>query len=384
MTVTTQREECSAGTGQRLLMAMDLGLREWKLAFTTGAGQRPRRRTVRTDAWNRLAEEIAAAKKRFGLPGDAPVSSCYEAGRDGFWIHRYLIRLGVENRVVDSSSIEVPRRARHAKTDRIDVEKLLALLLRAVSGERTVWRIVRVPSEADEQRRQPHRELFTLKQDRTRVTNRIGSVLATVGVPLTVTAGFRTRLDRRGQWDGQPLPEVLRTRLLREWEKVELLTTPIRALERARRAAIRESRAAAVGLVRRLLELRGIGDQAAWLFVMELFAWRRVRHRRQVGAITGLVGTPYTSGTVSHEQGISKAGNRRVRAMAIQIAWGWLTYQPESALTQWYLRRFAHGGPSARKIGIVAVARRLVIDLWRYLDAGVIPEGAIMKRAPIA
>jgi transposase len=384
MTGTTQREEYRAATGRRLLMAMELGQREWKLAFTTGVGQRPRRRTLRTDAWERLGEEIAAAKQRLGLPGDAPVSSCYEAGRDGFWIHRYLIRLGVENRVVDSSSIEVPRRARRAKTDRIDVEKLLALLLRAVSGERTVWRIVRVPSEADEQRRQPHRELFTFTQDRTRVTNRIGSGLATVGVRLTVTAGFRTRLDRLVQWDGQRLPETLRTRLLREWEKVELMTTPIRALERARRAAIRESRDAAVGLVRRLLELRGIGDQAAWLFVMELFAWRRVRNRRQVGAITGLVGTPYTSGTVSHEQGISKAGNRRVRAMAIQIAWGWLTYQPESALTQWYLRRFAHGGPSARKIGIVAVARRLVIDLWRYLDAGVIPEGAIMKRAPIA
>ena len=383
MTVTTQPAECSAAADGRLFMAMDLGLREWKLAFTTGPGQRPRRRTVRTDAWDRLGEEIAAAKVRFGLPRDAPVSSCYEAGRDGFWIHRYLTRLGVENQVVDSSSIEVPRRARRAKTDRLDVEKLLALLLRAVSGERSVWRIVRVPSEADEQRRQPHRELFTLKQDRTRVTNRMGSVLATGGVPLKVTAGFPARVDHLVQWDGQPLPDELRARLLREWEKMELLTTQIRALERTRRAAIRESRDAAIALVRRLLELRGIGDQAAWLFVMELFAWRAFRNRRQVGALTGLVGTPYTSGTVSHEQGISKAGNRRVRAMAVQIAWGWLTYQRESALTQWYLRRFAHGGPSARKIGIVAVARRLVIDLWRYLDAGVLPEGAVLKRAPV-
>src|SRR5262249_58909384 len=129
MTVTTQREECSAASGCRLLMAMELSRREWKLAFTTGVGQRPRRRTLRTDAWDRLDEEIAAAKKRFGLPGDAPVSSCYEAGRDGFWIHRYLTRLGVGNHVVDASSIEVPRRARRAKTDRLDVEKLLALLI---------------------------------------------------------------------------------------------------------------------------------------------------------------------------------------------------------------------------------------------------------------
>jgi transposase len=151
-------------------MSMELGRRQWKLGFTTGVGQRPRRRTLSTDAWDQLREEIAAAKVRFRLPATAPVISCYEAGRDGFWIHRYLNSVGVENLVVDSSSIEVNRRARRAKTDRMDVEKLLAMLLRYLGGEQTVWRIVRVPSEADEQRRQPHRELLTLKDDRTRVT----------------------------------------------------------------------------------------------------------------------------------------------------------------------------------------------------------------------
>ena len=385
MTVTTQRQECTATIGGRLLMAMDLGRRQWKLGFTTGVGQRPRRRTLATDAWDRLSEEIAAAKKRFGLPVDAPVISCYEAGRDGFWIHRYLTSLGIENLVVDSSSIEVNRRARRAKTDRLDVEKLLAMLLRYTGGEKTVWRIVRVPTEADEQRRQRHRELFTLKQDRTRVTNRIAGLLATVGVLLKVDARFGVRLDRLQQWNGQPVPEALRVRLAREWEKVELLTTQINDLDRARRAMVRESRDEAVALVRRLLELRGIGDNAAWVFVTEFFAWRGFRNRRQVGGSTGLVGTPFTSGAVKHEQGISKAGNRRVRAIAVQIAWGWLRHQQQSALTHWYNRRFADGGPVARKIGIVAVARRLVIDLWRYLDAGVMPDGALLKeRATVA
>jgi transposase len=379
MTVTTQREECIATLGGRLLMSMDLGRRQWKLGFTTGVGQRPRRRTLSTDAWDRLPEEIAAAKKRFGLPADAPVISCYEAGRDGFWIHRYLTSLGIENLVVDSSSIEVNRRARRAKTDRLDVEKLLAMLLRYTGGEKTVWRIVRVPTEADEQRRQRDRELFTLKQDRTRVTNRIAGLLATVGVLLKVDARFGVRLNRLRQWNGQPVPEALRVRLAREWEKVELLTTQINDLDQARRAMVRESRDEAVALVRRLLELRGIGDNAAWVFVTEFFAWRGFRNRRQVGGSTGLVGTPYTSGAVKHEQGIGKAGNRRVRAIAVQIAWGWLRHQQESALTHWYNRRFADGGPVARKIGIVAVARRLVIDLWRYLDAGVIPDGAVLK-----
>ena len=238
---------------------------------------------------------------------------------------------------------------------------------------------MRVPSEADEQRRQPHRELLTLKDDRTRVTNRIAGLLATVGVRIHVDATFGARLDWLMQWNGQPLPEALRVRLVREWQKVELLTTQIHHLERARRVMLRESRDEAVTLVRRMLQLRGIGDNAAWLYVMELFAWREFRNRRQVGASIGLVGTPYQSGALDHEQGISKAGNKRVRRMTVQIAWGWLTYQRQSVLTQWYNRRFAHGGPRARKIGIVAVARRLVIDLWRYLDAGVIPEGAVLK-----
>ena len=202
-----------------------------------------------------------------------------------------------------------------------------------------------------------------------------------MGILLKVDTTFPGRLEQLTQWNGESIPVPLRARLTREWQTVQLMTTQIRELERGRRAALQESREAAVALVRRLLALRGIGETAAWLFVMELFAWRKFRNRREVGAITGLVGTPYKSGRLDHEQGISKAGNRRVRALAIQIAWGWLTYQPQSGLTQWYTRRFAQGGTRARKIGIVAVARRLVIDLWRYLDAGVIPDGAVFKES---
>jgi transposase len=378
MTVTTRRDECSATPG-RLLMSMELGRRQWKLGFTTGVGQRTRRRTLLAEAWSRLPEEISAAKARFGLADDAPVVSCYEAGPDGFWVHRYLTTLGLENLVVDSSSIEVNRRARRAKTDRLDVEKLLALLLRYVGGERSAWHVVRVPSEADEDRRQGPRELLTLKRDRTRVTNRITSLLATQGVRVRVRTDFGMRLPTLRPWDGQPLAPELRTRLEREWEKVELLTRQVKALERGRREVLRQTHVDALTLVHRLLELRGIGENAAWVFVMELFAWRALKNRRQVGAITGLVATPYQSGTLNREQGISKAGNKAVRAIAIQIAWGWLEYQPQSALTRWFEQRFAKGGPSARKIGIVAVARRLMIDLWRYVEAGVMPEGAVLK-----
>jgi transposase len=377
MTPTTRDEQAAP----RLLMAMELGRREWKLGFTTGVGQSTRRRTLRADSWRQVADEIAATKARFGLSADTAVVSCYEAGLDGFWVHRYLGSLGVSNLVVDSSSIEVNRRARRAKTDRLDVERLLALLLRYVGGEQSALRVVRVPGEADEHGRQLHRELLALKRDRTRVTNRITGLLATQGVHVSVRADFGDRLEALTLWNGEPVAVALRMRLLREWQKVELFTTQIRALEHARHEAVRHSDEHAVVLVRRLRELRGIGDHAAWLFVMELFAWRQLKTRREVAAITGLAPTPYRSGTLDREQGISKAGNAAVRAIAIQIAWMWLLHQPQSQLAQWYEARFAHGGQRARKIGIVAVARRLMIDLWRYLEVGVIPEGAVLKVA---
>jgi len=170
-------------------------------------------------------------------------------------------------------------------------------------------------------------------------------------------------------------------RLEREWDKIELTMKHIRGLEEARTKAVRDVQCSDSGIVmvRRLLELRGLGEASAWLFVMEMFAWRQFTNRRQVGAITGLTPTPYQSGTLAREQGISKAGNRTVRTIAVQIAWIWIRYQRTSALTQWYVARFASGGPRARKVGIVAVARRLVIDLWRYLDAGVVPAGAVFR-----
>jgi transposase len=359
MTATTQHEESTAPGGDRLLMAIELGRRQWKVGFTTQRGQRIRRRTLPADAWDRLPAEMAAAKQRLDLPTDAPVTSCYEAGRDGFWIHRYLVGAGADNLVVDSSSLEVNRRARRAKTDAIDLTKLLSMLRRPVSGEKKVWRVAHMPRAPDEERRQPQRELWALKHDRTRVTNRMTGLLATVGVYTKVDATLATRLDQLRQWDGQPIPATLRARVAREWDKVTLFTSQIQALERARRLELRQEDDASVALVRRLLELRGIGRQTAWLLVTELFAWRQFRNRREVGGITGMVGTPYSSGLLKHEQGISKAGNKPVRALVIQIAWGWLVHQPDSALAQWYTRRLHTAG---RWLGKSALSR--LPDAW--------------------
>jgi transposase len=361
-----------------LHLAFELGQMKWKLGFTVGLGQRPRVRTIAARDVRVLAQELQRAKERFELAADVPVVSCYEAGREGFWLHRWLVAHGVASHVVDSASIEVNRRRRRAKSDRLDVGALLRQLIRYRAGEPKVWSVVRVPTVAEEDRRQLHRELLTAKRDRTRVTNRMKGLLANQGLVSEIGPGFLAEVAVLELWDGTALPPGVRARLEREWAKVTLLTAQIRQLERERTEALRTDPAPAVELVRRLLRLRGIGVNSAWLYVMEFFGWRQFQTRREVGGLAGLTPTPYQSGESHREQGIAKAGNRYIRAMAIEIAWGWLRFQPQSALSQWYQERFGEGSSRIRRIGIVALARRLLVELWRYLETGALPEGAVL------
>ena len=364
-----------------LFLAFELGKNTWKLGFTIGVAQPPRERTIPAGDVARFQQEITRAKQRFGLPEDARVMSCYEAGRDGFWLHRYLVAHSVENLVIDAASIEVNRRQRRAKTDRLDVHKLLTMLLRHVAGEKKVWSVVRVPSVDEEDRRQLHRELTTAKRDRTRVLNRMQGLLAGYGVQLALQGDVDAQLEQAQQWDGTPLPSALRTRLKRAWQQVGFLTVHIQTLEAERRALLRRSEDPAVEQVRQLFTLRGIGVNSAWLYVMEFFAWRDFQSPKQVGALAGLTPTPYQSGQSRHELGIAKAGNRHIRAMAIEIAWAWRRCQPASALAPWYERRFGAGSARLRQLGMVALARKLLIALWRFVKTGVLPEGAVLKTA---
>ena len=363
-----------------LYLAFESSDANWKLGFTTGTGRRPRQRNIKARDLDALEEEIRRAKKRFDLPETTRVVSCYEAGRDGFWLHRYLVEQGIENLVVDSSSIQVNRRARQAKTDRMDVEKLLSQLIRYRSGEQDVWSVLHVPSVEDEDNRQLHRELKTLKKDQTRHINRIKSYLVGQGIRMKVKKDFLKEIEGVRKWDGSQLPDGLKARLRREYRRLQLVQEQIKDLERERVEAIRHSEEESVGTVRNLLRLRGIGLNASWLFGMEFFSWRKFNNRKEVGSLSGLVPMPHQSGNNYREQGISKAGNRHIRSMAIEIAWGWLRYQPESELTKWYEKKFGHGSKRIRKIGIVALARKLMIELWRYLETGAIPEGAVLKK----
>jgi transposase len=324
---------------------------------------------------------MARARKRLGLPCDCPIFSCYEAGREGFWLHRLLEQMGVENLVVDSSSIEVNRRARRAKTDRLDAEKLLSMLLRYYSGEKKLWSVVHVPTPEQEDGRHLQREIRTLKKEQTRQINRIRGLLANQGVAVKANRrGLLESLDSIRIWDGAPLPAGLRRRVETEVARHSFVHRQLLDLESERDARIRQSCDRAAEIARRLMTLRGIAQVGAETWGRE-FSWRDFRNRRQIGSLVGLTPTPYQSGDSSRERGISRAGNRHVRGIAIDLAWIWLRQQPDSELTLWYNRRFASGSPRLRKIGIVALARKLLIALWRYADFGEIPKGALLKNA---
>ncbi len=382
MTKETTRAEEYLADRRTLFVVFEVGWTEWKLGFSTGMGQRPRRRRIAARDCGEVQWEIAEAKRRFGLPPDVRVMSCFEAGRDGFWLHRFLTQAGIHNLVVDSASIEVNRRARRAKTDALDIDGLMKLLIRHDLGEKKVWSVVRVPTVREEDARQLHREMRSLQKERTRTTNRIRGLLANQGIRLPGRVDLSEE-ELRGLklWDGAPLPSGLRARLGRERELLTFLRRQMLVLEAERRRVLSEGRETGVEKARRLMSLRGIGTSGGFVLAREVFGWRQFSNRRQVGAFIGLAPTPYKSGDMSREQGISKAGPRQVRGLAIELAWIWLRYQPRSALAKWYEERFAGGGPRMRRVGIVAVARRLMIDLWRFVEFGVIPEGADLKEA---
>jgi transposase len=356
---------------------MELSNKKWKLVF--GDGSRERERTILARNEAQLIHELAVAKEKLGLPPNAKALFGYEAGRDGFWISRMLQNHGCDCHVMDPASIEVPRRARQRKTDRLDARKLLQLLLRKVLwGQADAYAVVRVPSETQEAETRRHRVRQRLVKERTGHYARIKSLCILHGVVIGNPA--RTRMDQVRDWEGKPLPALLVNELNREQERLVLVEEQMKEVETQQAAALGKPVTAAAAKAAKLCRLKAVGVQSGWILSHECFGWRVFGNRKQLGSFAGLTGTPYDSGDTLREQGISKAGSVRVRATMIELAWGWVRWQPKSALTNGFLDRFVRDGTSrSKRKGIVALARKLLIALWKFVEQDLVPEGAILK-----
>jgi transposase len=362
-------------------IAFELSKAKWMLGVILPGAKKLSRYTIPGGDVAALAVRLAEWRRKAAL-GGKPVRmlSCYEAGFDGHWLHRWLTDQGVVNHEIDPSSIEVNRRARRAKTDRIDLERMMRALLDLLRGEPQACRVVHVPSVEDEDRKRRSRARERLLKERTAHTNRIKGLLHGQGIrdALPLKPGFVKSLESVRTGDGRLLPSGLKQEIVYEHERLSLVNKQLALLEASSKA---ERRAAAPGSaeakVVQLATLKGIGPVGGQRLVHEVF-YRDFDNRRQVGSYLGLTGTPYNSGSSVREQGIGKAGNRRARETAIEIAWLWLSHQPDSELSNWFRNRVGDIKGRIRRIAIVAMARKLMIALWRYLNTGVVPTGAVL------
>jgi transposase len=315
------------------------------------------------------------------LGAEPRVVSCYEAGYDGFWLHRLLVAAGIENFVFDPASIAVEQRSRRAKTDRIDGELLLRTLMALLRGEPRVVRVVRVPTVEQEDARRVSRERERLVKEQTAHSNRIKALLRLSGLEVgnPRRRNWLSWLERQRDWQGQSLPPHVLAEVKREHARLMLVREQLATLEQNQVVAQASAVPAAMAERREHLQrLKGLGPAFATTLVGELF-YKDFRNRREVASYCGLAPSPWQSGGTDREQGISKAGNARVRLKAIELAWLWLRHQPDSVLTRWFRSRTLNASKRTRRIAIVALARKLVVALWRYLEAGLVPEEAVMK-----
>jgi transposase len=373
-----------------IFISLELSRSKWLItSLAPGGGQRMSRHSVAAgDLAGLLARFWAIRDKASARTGISyPIIVIQEAGLDGFWIHRALEQEGIESHVVDAASIAVSRRRRRAKTDRIDGEALLRVLLAFKRGEPRVCSMARAPTPQDEDRRRICRERKTLLAERIRHVNRIKGLLFSQGIgdyePLR---GDRRRaLEAVRTGDGRTLGANMKAQIGRELDRLELLLDQIAAVEAERDAMLaREAEAEAVrgapARVKMLMDVRGLGADTVAMLWTEAF-YRSFDNRRQVAAFVGLAGTPWQSGSIDHEQGVSKGGNQRLRTAMIQLAWLWPRHQPGSALARWFVERTKGASKLQRKKMVVALARKLLVALWKWVDAGVVIEGAVLKSA---
>jgi transposase len=363
-------------------IVFELSKAKWKLGLLLPGSQKLSRYMVTGGDLKALAARLADARAKAERSGKAArILSCYEAGLDGHWLHRWLTQQEVISYVVDPSSIEVNRRARRAKTDRIDLDKLMRTFLAFLRGEPRVCSMLHVPTVEDEDRKRRTRERDRLLTERTAHSNRIKGLLFGQGIRdvMPLKAGFIASLGKMRTGDGRELPPRLKQEIVREHERLMLVHKQIALLETSSGAELRHAPCgSAAAKINLLIDLKSIGPISAGPLVNEAF-YRAFDNRRQVGAYFGLAGTPYDSGDSRREQGISKAGNRRARKVAVELAWLWLRHQGDSELSRWFRQRVGDQKGRIRRIAIVAMARKLMVALWRYLTTGLVPKGAVPR-----
>lgn len=368
-----------------IFVSLELSRSTWLItSLSPGAGERLSKHSVSAGDIGGLLARFAQLQQKAAarLEMVFPVIAIQEAGLDGFWIHRVLGSEGIESHVVDAASILTSRRRRQAKTDRIDGETLVRTLLAFKRGEPRVCSMVRPPSPEEEDRRRLCRERKTLLAERIKHTNRIKGLLCAQGIfdydPLLRSR--RARLDGLQTGDGRPLPAQLKAQISRELDRIELLLNQLKVVEAERDALIEPASDTAPTPAVMLAELKGIGPQIAAMLWSEAL-YRHFDNRRQVAAYAGLAPTPWKSGSIDHEQGVSKSGNPRLRTTMIQVAWLWTRHQAASALSQWFFERVQRNAGRMRKTTIVALARKLLVAFWKYVTSGVVIEGAVMQTA---
>jgi transposase len=368
-----------------IFVSLELSRKTWLItSLSPGAGEKMSKHALEAgDIAGLLARFAQLREKARARTGqDYPIITIQEAGLDGFWIHRVLQSEGIESWVVDAASILVSRRRRRAKTDRIDGETLVRTLLAYKRGEPRVCSMVKAPTPEEEDRRRVCRERKTLTAERVEHINRIKGLLFAQGIgdyePLR--RNRRARLDELKTGDGRPLPAHLKAQISRELDRLEIILAQVKAVEADRDAMLEPVAEQASTPATMIAQLKGIGPEFAGVLWSEgLF--RHFDNRRQLAAYAGLAPTPWKSGKIDHEQGVSKAGNPRLRTTMIQVAWLWLRHQPDSALSLWFLERVQRNGGRLKKTTIVAMARKLLVALWRYATSGVVIEGAVLKAA---
>jgi transposase len=362
-----------------LVVALELSGKSWEVgAVVPGLARRPRHRLQPRDLAGvlRLIDRWKAEAARVGRSIER-VTLTYEAGRDGFWPARYLLERGIEVHIMHPASIPVERRSRRAKTDRIDLDMLLRTFLAWLRGEPNVCSVVRIPTEAEEDMRRPGRERERLVRERLRLENRMENLLCLHGVAFKPRLkNAAERLEQVRDFAGAPLPPHIMAELRRLMARHRLASDQLRELEAGRdqvmQAAEPDRAERSIQILTRIVSL---GGETATCLVRELFC-RSFRDRRALANFVGLAGTPFNSGGMEREQGIGKNGNPRVRRILMQLAWRWLRFQPHSALSRWFDQRTAGAKGRIRKVMIVALARKLLIALWRYVETGEVPAGA--------